>query len=114
MIIDQTSTLVSDNKKKTDLQSSKDMKQFDSVNLFDLFDISTTNKFKNKDYILKFSNQSNLKFAKDEVTVKYSGKGASTIDYATVQSNNPINKLDPIFYFEVEIIDEGSKKYIPF
>lgn len=47
------------------------------------FDINTTN-FKNDDYIIKLSNQPNLKFFKDELTIKYSGKGYNTIDYAVI------------------------------
>jgi hypothetical protein len=50
-------------------------------NLYSLFDISS-NKFKNEDYILQLSNQANLKFFKDELTIKYSGKGYNSIDYA--------------------------------
>ena len=83
-----------------------------SIPSYDMFDISTKTKFKNKDFILKFSNQSNLKFFKDELTIKYSGKGYNLIDYATVQSNYSISKNDPIFYFEIEIVEEGSKKDI--
>ena len=50
-------------------------------NLYSLFDIPC-NTFKNEDYILKFSNQANLKFFKDELTIKYSGKGYNLVDYA--------------------------------
>ena len=82
------------------------------ISLANMFDYSTKSKFKNKNYILKFSNQSNVKFFKDELTIKYSGKGYNLIDYATVQANCPINNKDPIFYFEIEIIDEGSKRDI--
>lgn len=42
--------------------------------------------FKNPDYILKHNMNSNLKFFKDELTIKYIGKGNNTIDYA-VNSN---------------------------
>lgn len=38
--------------------------------------------FKNPDYILKHNMNSNLKFFKDELTIKYIGKGNNTIDYA--------------------------------
>lgn len=38
--------------------------------------------FKNIDYILKHNMNSNLKFFKDELTIKYIGKGNNTIDYA--------------------------------
>jgi hypothetical protein len=52
-----------------------------NTNLYTLFDISS-NKFRNEDYILKLTNQPNLKFFKDELTIKYSGKGYNLIDYA--------------------------------
>lgn len=38
--------------------------------------------FQNPDYILKHNMNSNLKFFKDELTIKYIGKGNNTIDYA--------------------------------
>ena len=38
--------------------------------------------FKNDDYILKHNMNANLKFFKDELTIKYIGKGNNTIDYA--------------------------------
>jgi hypothetical protein len=38
--------------------------------------------FRNPDYILKHNMNSNLKFFKDELTIKYIGKGNNTIDYA--------------------------------
>jgi len=40
--------------------------------------------FKNPDYILKHNMNSNLKFFKDELTIKYIGKGNNTIDYAVL------------------------------
>lgn len=79
---------------------------------YDMFDTSTKNRFRNKDLILKYQNQPYLKFFKDELTIKYSGKGYNSIDYVTVQSNAPISKKDPIFYYEVEIIEEGNKRDI--
>ena len=98
-------------KKETSLQPQ--LSHFDSqISLANMFDYSTKSKFKNKHYILKFSNQSNVKFFKDELTIKYSGKGYNLIDYATVQANHPINNKDPIFYFEIEVLDEGSKRDI--
>lgn len=42
--------------------------------------------FKNQDYILKHNMNSNLKFFKDELTIKYIGKGNNTIDYAVNQN----------------------------
>ena len=47
-------------------------------NLLDMKNIS----FKNEDYILKHNMNSNLKFFKDELTIKYIGKGNNNIDYA--------------------------------
>ena len=79
---------------------------------YDMFDISTKTRFRNKDLILKYQNQSNLKFFKDELTIKYAGKGYNSIDYVTVQSNAPISKKDPIFYYEIEIVEEGCKRDI--
>ena len=93
--------------------TNNQLNYFDTqISLANMFDYATKCKFKNKNYILKFSNQSNVKFFKDELTIKYSGKGYNLIDYATVQANCPINNKDPIFYFEIEIIDEGSKRDI--
>lgn len=52
-----------------------------SNNHYSLFDTSEA-KFKNDDYILKLNNSPYLKFFKDELTIKYVGKGYNTIDYA--------------------------------
>lgn len=101
-----------EDEKKDIPNNNKNFNPNSSITLYELFDVPTRNKFRNPNYILKFSNQSNLKFIKDELTIKYSGKGYNLIDYATVQSNYSISKADPIFYFEIEIIDEGSKKDI--
>ena len=38
--------------------------------------------FKNEDYILKHNMNSNLKFFKDELTIKFIGKGNNNIDFA--------------------------------
>jgi hypothetical protein len=46
---------------------------------------------------------------KDELTIQYCGKGYNLIDYATVQSDKPITSEDPIFYYEIEILNDGSK-----
>lgn len=46
-----------------------------------LFDTSSAS-FGNKDYILKLNNMHNLKFFRDELTIKYVGKGYNLIDYA--------------------------------
>jgi hypothetical protein len=46
-----------------------------------LLDISTIS-FRNPDYILKLNNNPTLKFFKDELTIKYVGKGYNSIDYA--------------------------------
>ena len=51
------------------------------TNFQNLFDTSTIS-FKNEDYILKLNNMSHLKFFKDELTIKYVGKGYNSIDYA--------------------------------
>ena len=61
------------------------------------------------DYIVKLNNNSNLKFFKDELSIKYIGKGNSTADHAAAQSNLPIDKDNPIFYYEVEICHFGNK-----
>ena len=52
-----------------------------NVNLDHLVDMKNIT-FKNQDYILKHNMNSNLKFFKDELTIKYIGKGNNTIDYA--------------------------------
>ena len=54
---------------------------FLKTNNYSLFDTSVA-KFKNDDYILKLNNSPYLKFFKDELTIKYVGKGYNTIDYA--------------------------------
>lgn len=46
-----------------------------------LIDCSYTN-FRNEDYILKLNTLQMLKFFKDELTIKYTGKGFNLIDYA--------------------------------
>jgi hypothetical protein len=51
------------------------------ANLENLLDMKNIN-FKNENYILKHNMNSNLKFFKDELTIKYIGKGNNTIDYA--------------------------------
>ena len=38
--------------------------------------------FKNEDYILQLNTMQMLKFFKDELTIKYIGKGYNSIDYA--------------------------------
>jgi hypothetical protein len=50
-------------------------------NPFSLFEINH-HKFTNEDYILKLNINHNIKFFKDELTIKYVGKGYNTIDYA--------------------------------
>jgi hypothetical protein len=57
---------------------------FLNTNNYSLFHTSAT-KFKNEDYILKLNNSPHLKFFKDELTIKYIGKGYNTIDYAVNQ-----------------------------
>lgn len=42
----------------------------------------TYKKFCNEDYILKLNTLQILKFFKDELTIKYVGKGYNSIDYA--------------------------------
>ncbi len=76
---------------------------------YNLFNFPIKKNFKNPDYIIKFSNQSNIKFMKDELTIQYCGKGYNLIDYATVQSDKPITSEEPIFYYEIEIINDGNK-----
>jgi len=44
-------------------------------------EIVNTN-FRNEDYILKLNTMQMLKFFKDELTIKYIGKGYNSIDYA--------------------------------
>jgi hypothetical protein len=52
-----------------------------SNSMLNLIDTSSL-KFRNEDYILKLNINQNLKFFKDELTIKYIGKGYNTIDYA--------------------------------
>ncbi len=73
------------------------------------YSITPKTDFRHKDFILKFQNQSNLKFLKDEQTIKYNGKGYSLIDYATVQSDKSIPLSCSLFYFEIEILNEGNR-----
>ena len=53
-------------------------------NNLQLFDMTNLCQ-KNTDdccYTLKLNNYTNLKFFKDELTIKYIGKGSNSIDYA--------------------------------
>jgi len=50
-------------------------------NNFEILEMKHFN-FKNPDYILKHNMNTNLKFLKDELTIKYIGKGNNNIDYA--------------------------------
>ena len=52
-------------------------------NPFYLFETPTL-KFNNLDYILKLNTNHNLKFFKDELTIKYVGKAINAIDYAVI------------------------------
>lgn len=54
-----------------------------NIDIYNLIDIKNLT-FKNEDYILKHNMNSNLKFFKDELTIKYIGKGNNTIDYAVI------------------------------
>ena len=88
-------------------EKEKSEKFDDTYNL--KFSITPRTDFRHKDFILKFQNQSNLKFLKDEQTIKYNGKGYSLIDYATVQSDKPIPASCALFYFEIEVLNEGNR-----
>ncbi len=46
--------------------------------------------FKNEDYILKLNSMHMLKFFKDELSIKYIGKGYNSIDYAVRLLYNPL------------------------
>jgi hypothetical protein len=50
-------------------------------NNYSIFSLGDTN-FRNDDYILKLNTSKYLKFFKDELTIKYIGKGYNTIDFA--------------------------------
>ena len=41
--------------------------------------------FTNEDYILKLNSMHMLKFFKDELSIKYIGKGYNSIDYAVIK-----------------------------
>ncbi len=56
-------------------------KNVEKLSNYDILELKEHN-FKNIDYILKHNMNSNLKFFKDELTIKYIGKGNNTIDYA--------------------------------
>jgi hypothetical protein len=51
-------------------------------NDLNLIDTSIALKFKNEDYILKLNTMQMLKFFKDELSIKYIGKGYNSIDFA--------------------------------
>jgi len=57
----------------------------DNNNVLSPFDF---NSFKleqiDEDFILKLNNNSNLKFFKDELTIKYTGKALHSSDYAVI------------------------------
>jgi hypothetical protein len=55
-------------------------------NCYSLFDVSF-GSFKNEDYILKLNTLQILKFFKDELSIKYVGKGYNLIDYAVSTIN---------------------------
>jgi len=52
-----------------------------NLQLFDLSNLFQKNT-EESSYSLKLNNYANLKFFKDELTIKYIGKGSNTIDYA--------------------------------
>lgn len=52
-----------------------------SASVMSFIDTTSLN-FRNEDIILKLAINQNLKFFKDELTIKYIGKGYNTIDYA--------------------------------
>jgi hypothetical protein len=52
-----------------------------SLNDYHLIDCSYTS-FRNDDYILKLNTLQMLKFFKDELSIKYIGKGFNLIDFA--------------------------------
>lgn len=59
----------------------------DNNNVLALYDFNSFKlQQKEEDYILKLNNSSNLKFFKDELTIKYVGKGFHTVDYAVLIS----------------------------
>jgi hypothetical protein len=62
----------------------------DNVNnyfkFFQVANISQCND-QNSPYLLKLSNILNLKFFKDELTIKYTGKGSNNIDFAVIIYN---------------------------
>ena len=60
------------------MASIPNMNKSDDLNLLE---IPFTN-FKNEDFILKLNSMHMLKFFKDEITIKYVGKGYNSIDYA--------------------------------
>jgi hypothetical protein len=55
--------------------------KFKLSNDHNLLEVPLTN-FKNEDYILKLNSMHMLKFFKDELTIKYVGKGYNSIDFA--------------------------------
>ena len=71
----------------------------------------TEDSFKNKDLKFRFVSNKNIRFY-DEYTVSYEGKGASKIDYGTVQPEKEITNTRPVFYFEVLIKNDGKENDI--
>jgi hypothetical protein len=55
------------------------------MNEFYLLDTSI-GSFRNEDMILKLNSMQMLKFFKDELTIKYIGKGYNVIDYAVIKT----------------------------
>ncbi len=62
-----------------------ELSNYTNNNPFFTFDTPVL-KFSNEDYILKLNINHNLKFFKDELTIKYVGKGYNTVDYAVIIS----------------------------
>ena len=71
----------------------------------------TDDCFRNKDLKFRFISNKNIRFH-DEYTVSYEGKGASKIDYGTVQPEKEITNSRPVFYFEVFIKNDGKENDI--
>ena len=106
-------------KEKEEKKEKKDENKQDMKNREDLSYLKqlynypevTNESFKNKDFKFRFISNKNIRFH-DEYTVSYEGKGASKIDYGTVQTEKEITNLRPVFYFEVLIKNDGKENDI--
>lgn len=49
---------------------------------------------------------------KDKLTVRYTGQGAHNNDVGAIQGNRPVPRKRRVYYYEVTVLDAGSKGLI--